>query len=240
MSSARKPPAAGELHVWRVEPAGDDRRAGARRALAAILAEYLGGVDGAADRSGGGAACSGAAATTGGAKEAAAEAAQAEDARAGAGMKLCVGQDGKPRLAVAPERLSFNLSHSGDLALVAIAPGGVEVGVDLERLRPRRDLVRLAERRLPTADAAAVADAAEGPEREAAFYAAWTRHEARVKCTGSGLGGPAPGPEVVAVQLPIDPGYAAAVAVAASTAEAERPRVTLRTWEPGAFAEMTG
>ena len=141
------------------EPTEDDRRAGARRALAAILAEYLGGAAGTAGRT---------------------------------EVELRVDEDGKPRLAVAPERLSFNLSHSGDLALVAIAPGGVEVGVDLERLRPRRDLVRLAERRLPPADATAVAVASPGPEREAAFYAAWTRHEARVKCVGSGLFGTAP------------------------------------------------
>jgi 4'-phosphopantetheinyl transferase len=187
MRSLRKAPAAGELHVWRVEPAEDDRRGAARRALAAILADYL-----------------------------------------GAEAELRVDPDGKPRLAAAPERLSFNLSHSGELALVAIAPGGVEVGVDVERLRPRRDLVRLAQRWLPAADATAVA-AAEAGEREAVFYAAWTRHEARVKCAGTGLAGPAPGPEVVAFGLPIDTGYAAAVAVAI-----DEPRIAIRTWEPGA------
>jgi 4'-phosphopantetheinyl transferase len=120
-------------------------------------------------------------------------------------------ENGKPRLARDPGRLSFNLSHSRRLALIAIAPGGTEVGVDVERLRPRRDLVRLAARWLPAADAAAIAAADEG-RREALFYAAWTRHEARVKCTGAGLAGPAPGPEVVAHQLRIDEGYAAAVA----------------------------
>lgn len=159
--------------MWRVELPEEDRRGAARRALAAILAEYLGGVEAAAT------------------------------SRA---------ENGKPRLAREPGRLSFNLSHSGGLALVAIAPGGVEVGVDVERLRPRRDLVRLAGRRLPAADAAAVA-AASGAEREAVFYAAWTRHEARVKCTGVGLAGATSGPEVVAWQLEIDAGYAAAVAV---------------------------
>jgi 4'-phosphopantetheinyl transferase len=144
----------------------------ARRALAAILAGYLGGPEAA---------------------------------------ELEVGGNGKPRLARDPERLSFNLSHSGTLALIAVAPGGTEVGVDVERLRPRRDLPRLAERWLPAADAAAVAAAGEA-QRHAVFYAAWTRHEARVKCTGAGLAGPVPGPEVVARQLEIDAGYAAAVA----------------------------
>jgi 4'-phosphopantetheinyl transferase len=129
----------------------------------------------------------------------------------GEAPELVPDADGKPRLAEAPQRLSFNLSHSAGLALVAVAAGGVEVGVDVERLRPRRDLARLAARWLPEEDAAAVAAAGEA-EREAAFYAAWTRFEARVKCTGTGLAGPRPGPEVVARQLEIDPGYAAAVA----------------------------
>src|SRR6185437_5472537 len=53
---------------------------------------------------------------------------------------LVTDENGKPRLAVDPERLSFNLSHSGGLGLVALAPGGVDVGVDVERLKERRDL----------------------------------------------------------------------------------------------------
>jgi 4'-phosphopantetheinyl transferase len=168
----RPTPRAGEVHVWRAQVGEDGSRDAARRALAAILAGYLGG---------------------------------AEEA------ELRLSESGKPQLARDPERLSFNLSHSGRLALIGVAPGGTEVGVDIERLRPRRDLSRLAERWLPAADAEAIA--ATEDEREALFYAAWTRHEARVKCTGAGLAGPAPGPEVVAHQLRIDEGYAAAVAV---------------------------
>jgi 4'-phosphopantetheinyl transferase len=128
--------------------------------------------------------------------------------------ELVADRDGKPRLATEPERLSFNLSHTAGLALVAVAAGDVEVGVDVECLRPRRDLVRLAARWLPEEEAATVAAAGEA-EREAVFYAAWTRFEARAKCTGAGLAGPRPAPEVVARQLEIDPGYAAAVATAA-------------------------
>ncbi len=174
MKTERKTPDSGELHVWRVQVPEGDSRGAARRALASLLADYLGGAEAA---------------------------------------ELYVDDNGKPRLARDPGRLSFNLSHSGGLALIAIAPGGTDVGIDVERLRPRRDLVRLAERWLPAADAAAVATAVEA-EHEAVFYGAWTRHEARVKCTGAGLAGPAPGPQVVAHPLEVDEGYAAAVAVA--------------------------
>ena len=93
-------------------------------------------------------------------------------------VSLVVDPGGKPRLASAPERLSFNLSHSGGLALVALAPGDVAIGVDVEALRPRRDLVRLACRWLPQDDATTIAAAPE-EARESLFYAAWTRHEAR-------------------------------------------------------------
>jgi phosphopantetheinyl transferase len=141
----------------------------------------------------------------------------------GCAPELSAPPNGKPGLATDPQRLSFNLSHSAAMALVAIAPGGVEVGIDVERLRSRRDLARLATRWLPETDAAAVVAAPESG-REAAFYAAWTRHEARVKCTGVGLAGPPPGPEVRAWPIEIDAGYAAAVALATSA----EPRIVLR------------
>jgi 4'-phosphopantetheinyl transferase len=141
----------------------------------------------------------------------------------GAEPRLRSDRNGKPGLAMDPGRLSFNLSHSGGLALVAVAPGGVEVGIDIERLRPRRDLGRLAERWLEPPDALPIV-AAPPAERERLFYAAWTRHEARVKCTGVGLAGPAPGPEVHAWPIEIDAGYAAAVALATSA----EPRIVLR------------
>jgi 4'-phosphopantetheinyl transferase len=123
--------------------------------------------------------------------------------------EVVVSEDGKPRLSD-PTKLHFNLSHSGSLGLIAVATD-IDVGVDVEKIRPRRDLVRLAARWLTDPEAAAIAEADER-EREAVFYAAWTRHEARTKCTGAGLSGPPPGPEVVAIELEVDPGYAAALA----------------------------
>jgi 4'-phosphopantetheinyl transferase len=127
-----------------------------------------------------------------------------------ASVELEIDENGKPRLAAGggPE---FNLSHSGGLALVAVSDR--QVGIDVELIVPRHDLPALAERALPVTDAAAVRAASED-DRAGVFYAAWTRHEARVKCLGSGLGS-APGRAGVAVEgLEVAPGYAAAVAVA--------------------------
>ena len=143
-----------------------------------------------------------------------------------ASIELELGDNGKPRLPNGAG-IEFNLSHSNGLALIAVAEGR-EVGVDVELIEPERDLVALAERALDPEDAAAVRAAAP-PQRPAVFYAAWTRHEARLKCLGNGLGGSANlqltpsevenrrlANELVAVEdVDVAPGYAAAVAVAA-------------------------
>jgi 4'-phosphopantetheinyl transferase len=144
-------------------------------------------------------------------------------------IELVRGEHGKPRLATEPERLAFNLSHSDGLALVAVTRGR-EVGVDVEREKPERDLAALAERALGPEDAAAVRAGGE-EERARLFYGLWARHEARLKCLGVGLGRPPawPSPQVAVESLPIDPGYAAAVAVTGGA-------VPLRGWTLGMTA----
>jgi 4'-phosphopantetheinyl transferase len=120
-------------------------------------------------------------------------------------VELELGEYGKPRLRGKP--LEFNLSHSEGLALVAAAERAV--GVDVEAVRPGRDALALAQRALSTEEAAAVR-AASPQEREAVFYRAWTRHEARLKCRGTT---PAQTP-VTVVQLDLAAPYTAAVAAA--------------------------
>lgn len=127
-----------------------------------------------------------------------------------AAVEITVAEDGKPRLR--RDRLEFNLSHSGELALVAISPQRA-VGVDLERIEPDRDLIALAERTLDEEEVASLRETAP-KQRTAAFYGAWTRHEARRKCLGVGLTGQDPGTPVAVRNLDVAPGYAAAVAVA--------------------------
>jgi 4'-phosphopantetheinyl transferase len=137
------------------------------------------------------------------------------------------GENKKPQLTDPSSGLRFNLSHSGDLALVAVTLGR-EVGVDVEGVESDRDLLALAERAL-TPEALAEIRAAAPADQPRAFYRAWTRHEARLKCLGIGLAGRDRGEPVALADLEVAPGYAAAVGV---TGEIE----TLRCWSHSASA----
>jgi 4'-phosphopantetheinyl transferase len=92
-------------------------------------------------------------------------------------------ENGKPFLE--GDCLEFNLSHSGALALIAIAVGR-PVGVDVEQLRSMPDLESIAGRICTPGELATLADLAE-PHRERAFFAMWTRKEALAKATGEGI-----------------------------------------------------
>ena len=94
---------------------------------------------------------------------------------------------GKPYLDPASAMLQFNLSHSGDWALCAVTTAG-EVGVDIERVRPRAQAYRLkiARRFFSTHEYHAINSA--GPAGiDSAFFSGWPRKEAYIKCHGKGL-----------------------------------------------------
>jgi 4'-phosphopantetheinyl transferase len=149
-------------------------------------------------------------------------------------IELAQGEHGKPRLAPSDERLEFNLSHSGAIALVAVCDA-CAVGVDVERIETGRDLVELAERALQPEDAAAVR-AASGAARVTAFYERWARHEAALKCLGHGLSAPRGEAPVAVRSLQPEPGYAGAVAVAG----AEMPPLRCWTFSPPLPKSRTG
>ena len=96
------------------------------------------------------------------------------------------GPFGKPALSNQP-RCAFNLSHSEDVALVAMADADAgEIGVDVEMLRPMPDAMALASQNFSASECAELA--ATRPEDQAlAFMLGWTRKEACLKAIGSGL-----------------------------------------------------
>ena len=143
---------------------------------------------------------------------------------------------GKPRLVGPRTGLHFNLSHSKDLALLALGAAD-ELGVDVEAVRAD----------LPGADlAAAVLDARELeqlaalPEHAQAepFVTCWTRKEACLKAVGLGLNleprglhaGLDPSPmrlrvgsrALELVSLKVRTGYRAALAVSGEIASVSR------------------
>jgi 4'-phosphopantetheinyl transferase len=99
------------------------------------------------------------------------------------------GPNGKPRLHRSADAgdLRFNVSHSGDWALLALADG-CEVGADIERREPRRDLAALARRVLAPSELAAWEATADDAARADRFFAIWSRKEAYAKGLGEGLG----------------------------------------------------
>ena len=100
------------------------------------------------------------------------------------------GEFEKPLLAGAfrTRDTRFNLSHSHELALFAIARGR-EVGIDLERIRPDVKHRSIAERYFCSAEAEALRRLPRSSQC-AAFFAVWTRKEAYVKARGEGLSYP--------------------------------------------------
>jgi 4'-phosphopantetheinyl transferase len=97
------------------------------------------------------------------------------------------GKYGKPVLEAGGD-LHFNLSHSGDAALLGLTRGR-ELGIDLEQVRPRDHLEELTQRFFAPAEVAALAAVAP-PDRELAFFQCWTRKEAFLKAGGDGLARP--------------------------------------------------
>ena len=92
--------------------------------------------------------------------------------------------NGKPFLVNAPDDMRFNISHTSDRAMIAIA-WGQEVGIDIEKHRPL-NVMELAQRFFAPGE---VLDLVSAPPREqlSAFFRCWTRKEAFVKALGKGL-----------------------------------------------------
>lgn len=81
--------------------------------------------------------------------------------------------------------VSFNVSHSRDLLVLAVS-GGRSVGVDVEATPPRRGVALIADRYFTDRERAELAAVAPDA-RDEAFLRYWTRKEACVKALGDGL-----------------------------------------------------
>lgn len=102
-------------------------------------------------------------------------------------IRFAYGEHGKPELSAPwqPHELHFNVSHSRDMALLALSWHG-EVGVDVEFHRADLEFEKLARRFFSESDCErllALPPALLVPS----FYRCWTRKESYIKAVGTGL-----------------------------------------------------
>ena len=95
------------------------------------------------------------------------------------------GKHGKPFLVDPSSAIQFNVSHSEEMALIAVAHGR-EVGVDIEFLRSLTDQEQLLTTNFSSREVAAFRSL-PSRQQQAAFFAGWTRKEAYLKARGDGL-----------------------------------------------------
>jgi 4'-phosphopantetheinyl transferase len=93
------------------------------------------------------------------------------------------GEKGKPTLS--DGNLQFNLSHCGDRALLGLSLNR-RIGVDLERVDNRPNLLGIAGRIFGTKTAAAL-EILNEEQRLQTFFELWTLTEARVKAVGGSV-----------------------------------------------------
>jgi len=100
-----------------------------------------------------------------------------------------LGANGKPKLhqALTPSGIEFNLSHSNEMALLAVAHGR-EVGVDVEHAREQFEFQDVAERFFTAKEVSAMRALPPALRRQA-FFKCWTSKEAILKAKGTGLSG---------------------------------------------------
>jgi len=114
-----------------------------------------------------------------------------------ASLRFAYGEFGKPSLQSEPSVLQdepsvrFNLSHSGELGLLAVAEHA-ELGVDIESNHARERGEQIARRFFAALEVEALMALPVG-ERDAGFLRCWTRKEAYVKALGGGLQTPLDG-----------------------------------------------
>lgn len=106
-----------------------------------------------------------------------------------AAVEIRRGVRGRPELADPQARIDFNISHTGDVALVGIARGlspRTRIGVDIERRDREVGVDRLARKFLTPNERATLAGLDLRGRRER-FVRYWTCKEAMSKATGDAL-----------------------------------------------------
>jgi 4'-phosphopantetheinyl transferase len=103
-------------------------------------------------------------------------------------LRFAIAAAGKPHLASGQGQLQFNVSHSGEYVLIAIADGRA-VGIDVEQVHDDFDVDEVAVHFF-SANEQHDLETFTGRAKIEAFYNCWTRKEAYLKAQGAGLSFP--------------------------------------------------
>ena len=105
-------------------------------------------------------------------------------------LRFTYSQYGRPQLdgPSLGEGVEFNLSHSGDVIVLAFARA-CRIGIDVEQVRTDFGTAEIAERFFSLAEREALCKLPV-EQRHAAFFTCWTRKEAFIKALGEGLSHP--------------------------------------------------
>ncbi len=126
-------------------------------------------------------------------------------------LNLSIQRGGKPVIASPDCDLQFNLSHTGDIGLLAVARR-MAVGVDIEKIRPISHKHGIARRVFDPDEVSSIMETAR-QKQDGHFFQLWTCMEARQKCKGQGVFGNKVSKESVGMhEFTPSPGYCAAVA----------------------------
>lgn len=104
----------------------------------------------------------------------------------GSDIRFEYGANGKPHLT--DSNLDFNISHTDGMAVFAFALD-CALGVDVERVRDIEDMLQIAQRFFAPSEAEELMSL-PNEHRQKAFFDCWTRKEAFLKATGTGLSSP--------------------------------------------------
>ena len=128
-------------------------------------------------------------------------------------VQFSYGPKGKPELSgsLDQSKIRFNLSHSSELALLALTRG-LAIGVDIEWIKADFASDDIAERFFSNTEVQTLRSLPPD-QRTEAFFSCWTRKEAYIKALGEGLSVPldsfavafAPGMAAALLHVKVDP-----------------------------------
>jgi 4'-phosphopantetheinyl transferase len=116
-------------------------------------------------------------------------------------VPLIVGPYGKPTASVDGRSLSFNVTHSRGVILIALSENG-DVGIDVERVDPAIDVMEVARSAFGPHELRLLEAIRSPEERRLAFYRCWTQKEAIIKADGRGLSLP-----LSCFEVPVSPAW---------------------------------